>query len=121
MPLPEEIPSFTVALGGESVPVQYLDGRTALAEVRILKLVAMPVFFRVLSDEARLAELVCDKPEGWADTLTPGSLMTVIKKGTQLNFSTATQWAEHRLAIDQNAALLFGAQPPPTTPKSSVN
>jgi hypothetical protein len=120
MPDPADIPAFTIALGAESVPVQYLDGRTALAEVRILKLFAMPAFFRALTDEARLAELVCDKPEGWAETLTPVSLMDVVEKAVSLNFSTAKRWAENRMALDQNAALMFGV-PQPATPKSSEN
>jgi hypothetical protein len=110
MPDPADIPAFTIALGGEELLVEYLDGKREVVKVALLKAVAYPAFFRVLADEERLAELVCQKPEGWAATLRPDSLMDIAEKGTALNFSPARRWQLRREQLDQQIAAAVAGQ-----------
>lgn len=98
---PTEVPASTIAMGGESLTVVHVDGRGESVLVRLLPVVKYHALFAVITDEARLAELVCDKPHAWADTLVPASLMDVVEKGTELNFSSARRWAERRAKLDE--------------------
>ena len=109
-----------VALGSVEIAARYLDGRTETVQVRILKIIAYPRFFSLLTDEPRLAELLCDKPTGWADTLLPDSLMDVVEKGTELNFSPARRWSERRTTLDAAVGPTLQETPSVTSSRTSV-
>jgi hypothetical protein len=100
---PEKIPAFTIAAGGVEVTVRFLDESKAPETVKVplLKMSAYQAFFEKLEDETALCDFLCDKPAGWGATLQPESVMDVVEKGTDLNFTPARRWAERRANLNQ--------------------
>jgi len=98
---PASIPAFTVAIGHVEVPVALIKGGQELAKVAILKVDFYSAFFRVINDEYALADLVCEQAPGWSKNLMPDSLMDVVEKAGELNFSPARRWVARREMLDQ--------------------
>jgi hypothetical protein len=98
---PASIPAFTIALGHAPVAVEHVDGRKETAQVALLKIIAYPKFFAEIADEYSLADFVCEQPNGWSKTLIPNSLMDVVEKAGELNFSAARRWVARREMLDQ--------------------
>lgn len=70
--------------------------RSALVKVRQLPLRLMPAYHRVKDNEAESIELFCDKPAGWADTLTPESFEAVLAKGEELNLDFLSSYSRRK-------------------------
>jgi hypothetical protein len=98
---PAAIPPLTIALGGVDLSVQFLTGETETVKVRLLTISEYPRFYELLDNEARLAEFFCRKETGWADGLHPNSVMDLVEKGMELNFTPARRWAERRGEITE--------------------
>ncbi len=87
-----------------NVVLKNSGGGSENATVRLLKINEFPDYLRLIDDEEKLAEFLCDKPEGWAQTLTVDSLLDVCDKGHEVNFKSACRWGQRRAQV--NEALL---------------
>ncbi|QYY34617.1 hypothetical protein [Ruficoccus sp. ZRK36] len=90
--------------GGSILNVCLVDDSEETVTVRLLKIREFPDYLRFVDQEERLAEFLCDKPEGWADTLTVDSLLDICEQGHGINFKNACRWGERRAQV--NEALL---------------
>ena len=90
--------------GGSMLNVCLLDSTEETVTVRLLKIREFPDYLRLVDQEERLAEFLCDKPEGWAETLTVDSLLNICETGHTLNFRNACRWGQRRAQV--NEALL---------------
>ena len=54
-----------------------------------------------LEVEEALAELLCDKPEGWAQGLNVGDVLEICDKGHELNFKNACRWGQRRASVNE--------------------
>ncbi|MBC2592785.1 hypothetical protein H5P28_00780 [Ruficoccus amylovorans] len=90
--------------GGINLAVHTNAGTEETVTVRLLKIREFPDYLRLVDQEERLAEFLCDKPEGWADTLTVDSLLDICEQGHGINFKNACRWGERRAQV--NEALL---------------
>lgn len=93
-----------VALGGEEITVLHQDGQEETVKVRLFKLAEFPEYLRLLENEEALAEFACEKSAGWGASLDLDSLLDVVDKVQELNFSRARRWGERRAKT--NEALL---------------
>ena len=93
-----------ILTGGASVVLRKNDGSSERVNVRHLKIRECPDYLRLVDDEGKLAEFLCEKPEGWAETLDVDSLLDICDKGHELNFSNACRWGQRRAKM--NKALL---------------
>jgi hypothetical protein len=83
---------ITVA-GGVEVEVSYLDNlETELVKVRQIPISKISEFLLAMGDEARAIEIYCDKPKGWADTLTLESANLIADKGQEINLPFFHAW-----------------------------
>lgn len=90
--------------GGEEIEVTLLTGGKEAAKVQLLKIAQFEDYLRVVDNEPRAAELLCGKEEGWGDTITPDSLLDIVEKGHDINFTSVYRWAQRR--ADLNDVLL---------------
>lgn len=67
--------------------------------VRELPIRAIQKLSLALDDEAAMAELYADQPEGWDDTLTVASHNAIIETGGALNFPLLEGWMERKGAL----------------------
>jgi len=107
-PSMNETQEQAVLTGGVSVALKKSDGSRESATVRLLKIREFPDYLRLVDDEEKLAEFLCGKEAGWAETLEVDSLLDVCEKGHELNFRNACRWGERRAKL--NEALLPIAQ-----------
>ena len=98
----------TLINGGEEIEVSLLSGGTETVKVHLLKIAQFEDYLRVVDNEPRAAELLCSQPEGWGDTLTIDSLLDIVDKGHDINFTSVYRWAERRAKV--NEAILPIAQ-----------
>lgn len=98
----------TVINGGEEIQINLADGTKETVKIRLLKISEFEKYLGVIDNEAKAAELLCDKPEGWADTLDIGSLLDIVDRGHEINFTNVYRWANRR--ADVNEAMLPLAQ-----------
>jgi hypothetical protein len=82
--------------GGENLQITKFGGAVETVKVKLLKVSQFEDYLKRADNEARLAELMCDKPEGWGDELIPDSLLDVVEKGQDLNFTAVFRWADRR-------------------------
>jgi hypothetical protein len=88
----------TALFGGETVSVQKADGSTEEIFVRIVPIKEFPRIMVNLENESALAEIYCNKPAGWSDSLPNESIQTLINLGEKLNDDFFVSWATRRLA-----------------------
>ncbi len=89
----------TVAIkGGVKVHVEYRDGTFEDVLVRELPVRLINDFMSLYTagDEPKLVELMCNKPEGWADTILVESHEEIIDKGLEVNFPVFERSASRR-------------------------
>lgn len=91
----------TIINGGEEIEIALLDGTVETVKVQLLKISQFEEYLRVVDKEARAAELLCSKPEGWSETLIPDSLLDIVEKGHDINFTTVYRWAERRANVNE--------------------
>lgn len=107
---------LTVIAGGAELLVRRIDGGEETVRVRQLPLRLLPAYGDAVQDENKLAELVCDRPEGWAETLTPDSLLDVVEAADELNRGPFFRWAERRLRTNRGLAPLMRNLPASARP-----
>lgn len=73
------------AVGSVTLEVQHLGGITERVQVRQLPVRDMDAFFETMGNAARRAELLCGRPDQWANDLTAESVLEVLRKGDEVN------------------------------------
>lgn len=89
---------ITTLNGGESFSATFCDGHIEEVFIRQLPVKLYTKFLGVLGDELRMVEVLCDKPQGWAEELTPESFDHIAAKGDELNQDFFYRWARRNLA-----------------------
>lgn len=74
------------------------DGTTEPVKIRQLPIKLLPKYASAQDDELQMAEVLCDKPAGWAETLSDGSIEQIIITGEEINADFFGRWAKRRLA-----------------------
>lgn len=87
--------------GSVDVTATFTDGRTETVKVRQLSIRLVEKLAACRQDEAKAIELYCDKPEGWADTLTQASFTEIITKAEEINRDFFSQWLARQAARDK--------------------
>lgn len=65
--------------------------------VRQLKVGDFPRLLNLLDDECRSLELYCDKPKGWADTLTMSQHECLLATAERINADFFWPWVKRRV------------------------
>ncbi|TXH52214.1 MAG: hypothetical protein E6Q97_16575 [Desulfurellales bacterium] len=84
--------------GHQLFTAEYLDGSKETVSVRALKVREYERYVSLLDNEPACAELLCSKPEGWADRLNPDSLGALVTLGEEINARFFRPWWERRAA-----------------------
>ena len=88
---------ITIA-GGVDLEVAYQDnGRKEVVKVRQIPISKIQNFIFALANEAETIELYCDRPKGWADTLTIESASAIADKGQELNRPFFAAWFRRQM------------------------
>jgi hypothetical protein len=83
---PSAISAVQKIAGGVEVEVTYDDGNKERVRVRQVKIIKeFDAYLRVQDEEGAEVELVCDKPKGWAETLTSESFDALAELSQELN------------------------------------
>lgn len=83
---------ITIA-GGVELEVAYQNnGDKETVKVRQIPVSKIQTFIMALANESEAIELYCDKPKGWADTLSIESASAVADKGQELNLPFFAAW-----------------------------
>lgn len=80
-------PFATLSGGVEIDVVKLTEGApvTEKVKVRMIPLKLYPNAAATMADDLRWVEMLCDKPQGWADDLHPASFLELLEKGEGLN------------------------------------
>lgn len=126
-PTPNPAPIETL-LGGSELTVTHLGGITEMVRVRQLPIRDYPRLLDLALDEPRKVELLCDRPEGWADRLTLESAEAVIEEGDRLNADFFGRWFRRRIALQERlmpgalaAAVASRTEPAPSPTPSPTS
>lgn len=98
--------ALATILGKTETTVKRLDGTEEKVEVIQFHLDACQRFLELLDDELAQAEFLCQKPAGWAKTLTVESIEKIIETGEQVNWAFFERWLKRRL---RRLAIVTGA------------
>ena len=102
------IDELVTIAGGVELEVAYQNnGNKETVKVRQIPISKIQEFFLAMGNEAQAIELYCDKPKGWADTLSVESASAIADKGQELNLPFFGAWwkrqAKWREMQTQNA------------------
>jgi hypothetical protein len=122
---------ITIA-GGVELEVAYQNnGNKEIVKVRQIPISKLQGFILTMGNEAETIELYCDKPKGWADTLTMESASAIADKGQELNLPFFAAWFRRQMkwresqqpgsmtSVDQNAATTTAGSLP-SSPSASL-
>lgn len=98
------IPQQSILNGNITLQIEHHGGTTEAVDVRLLKIKEFPDYLKLVDDEEALAEFLCGKEPGWAETLSVETILTICEKGHELNFKNACRWGQRRANL--NEALL---------------
>jgi hypothetical protein len=88
---------ITIA-GGVELEVAYQNnGHKEMVKVRQIPISKIQNFVFALANEAEAIELYCDKPKGWADTLSVESASAIADKGQELNLPFFAAWFRRQI------------------------
>lgn len=92
----EDHKDTTTPKRGEPLTVKNRTGEDEAVFVREMPMKEYPDYVRVVDDEERAVEFLCDKPPGWADTLPPDSVGEIVEVGERLN-QAVFPWLARRM------------------------
>lgn len=101
---PAPLDPLTIAAGSVPVIVRQLDGTVLTVHVRLLKISELVQFLALIDDEESLAEFLVNAAPGWIAGVSPDSILDIVEKGMELNFTLAKRFADRRLAVSKMAA-----------------
>ncbi|HEV8523084.1 MAG TPA: hypothetical protein VGQ71_01185 [Terriglobales bacterium] len=116
--------TLTTLLGGETYTATRIDGTTEPVFIRQLPVKIYPVFLEAIDDEPRMVDILCDKPAGWSETMSPESFDFIATRGDALNQDFFYRWAQRRLARQEKLVpgitdrMLTASRLPNTSPNS---
>lgn len=84
--------------GGAQVSLVFRDGTHGTVLVKQLSIDEFPKLLGALDNELAQVELYCDRPMGWAKTLSPESHELVITEGDRLNTDFFSRWLHRQMA-----------------------
>ena len=88
---------ITIA-GGVEMEVSYQNnGDKETVKVRQIPISKIQNFIFVMANESEAIELYCDKPKGWADTLSVESASAIADKGQELNMPFFAAWFRRQM------------------------
>jgi hypothetical protein len=91
----------TIINGGEELQIFLTDGSKETVRVKLLKVKKFEDYLRAIENEEATAELLCGKDPGWAENVTASSLLDIVEKGHDINFTTVCRWAERRANVNE--------------------
>ena len=102
-------------LGGSPATASTRQGTTEEVFLRQLPVRLYPKLRDLASDESAQLELYCDRPSGWADTLTPESHEALLAAAEDLNSDFFQRWVERQRTkqervIGETASVLAALQ-----------
>lgn len=123
-------PTETV-MGGLNVIVTHSDKGTDTVFVRQLAIEDYPKLLQAQDDECKMIELYCDRPIGWAKTLSPDSHEKLVEEGERLNSDFFLRWVQRRISRQErllpgitqrmrDAALSASQTSQPNTPRPAA-
>jgi hypothetical protein len=88
--------------GGVQMEVTYQSNGNGEVKKENVKVRQIPIsriqdFIFAMGNEAALIEVYCDRPKGWADTLTMESASAIADKGQELNVPFFAAWFRRQL------------------------
>jgi hypothetical protein len=124
---------ITIA-GGVEVEVAYVNnGAKENVKVRQIPISKLQTFLASMGNEADTIELYCDKPKGWADTLTVESASAIADKGQEINLPFLGAWWKRQAKwrdmqalgmtadIEKRLIELIDSRLPSSAPQSPTN
>jgi hypothetical protein len=88
---------ITIA-GGVEMEVAYQNnGDKETVKVRQIPISKIQSFIFAMGNESEAIELYCDKPKGWADTLSVESASAIADKGQELNLPFFAAWFRRQM------------------------
>src|SRR5262245_6490183 len=88
---------ITIAGGIEMEVFYQNNGHKETVKVRQIPVSKVHTFVFALGNEAEAIELYCDKPKGWADTLSMESASAIADKGQELNLPFFEAWFRRQM------------------------
>lgn len=88
---------ITIAGGVELEVAFQNNGAKEIVKVRQIPISKIQAFIFSMTDESAAIELYCDKPKGWADTLTVESASAIADKGQELNLPFFAAWFKRQM------------------------
>src|SRR5688572_11500523 len=79
------------------------DGSTELVSIRQLTAREYPKYLDVQANEPEAVEMVCGKPAGWSDGLTPESFSALVVESEKVNagfFGWRLRWFERQERVN---------------------
>ena len=84
--------------GGVEMEVAYQNnGDKEKVKVRQIPISKIQNFIFAMGNESEAIELYCDKPKGWADTLSVESASAIADKGQELNLPFFKAWFRRQM------------------------
>jgi hypothetical protein len=93
----QELELVTIAGGVEMEVAFQSNGTKEVVKVRQIPISKIQSFIFAMGNEAEAIELYCDKPKGWADTLTVESANAIADKGQELNLPFFGAWFRRQM------------------------
>jgi hypothetical protein len=90
--------------GGSTLTAHYTDGTCETVKVRQLPIRLLQSYLQTVDDECARLELLCDKPERWADKLTAESHVDLLTAGEALNNDNFFAWLRRRVQRQERLA-----------------
>ena len=89
--------TLTNLAGSEELLVSHENGRQERVRVLCLHIKKFPSLMKAMGDECAQADLFCDKPPGWAETLLNSSVIEIYELGHKLNDDFFIPWGQRRI------------------------
>jgi hypothetical protein len=105
--------------GGKPFTVKLAGGASETVIVRALGIREFEKYLALFENEPEVAEMLCDKPAGWADKLEPGSLGDLVTFGEEVNAPFFQPWVSRRMSRKER--LLKGIAGNKPAPSSSTS
>jgi hypothetical protein len=89
----EQTDEVVTVAGGVEMEVHFQNnGTSELVKVRQIPISKVQDFLMTMGNEAHSIEIYCEKPKGWADTLTLESATAIADLGQKLNRPFLRAW-----------------------------
>jgi hypothetical protein len=94
----KQVQELITIAGGVEMEVSFQNnGSSERVKIRQIPISQLQNFILTMGNEAAAIELYCDKPKGWADTLTMESASAVADKGQELNLPFFAAWFRRQM------------------------